>query len=208
MNTDLFSSKTPRGRHHTKILPFRDRKVRVDVAIAPMLSKMWKLNINTFSSCQANCSFICDHKMKAHPKDENGMQHFEKIPGKNCRNNIWLAFETCGDLERLLNVVAEYDEKDGSMYHKMGCDRFINRNDHRTQYTPKDAWQYHFYMGNAGVQGHWGRPMWGTKRSTQECWIEDGCEENNFVIQPQLTFPQKHLQYVESRLDLALGQKK
>lgn len=79
----------------------------------------------------------------------------------------------------------------------MGCER---------KERPLDAWIMKACPDNRGIIGHWERPTYGNKRSSQMMWIDDGCERNNFVLMPHLTFPRKHLSYVEGRITIALGE--
>lgn len=183
-------------RHLYKTLKFNGEKVRIDEEIAPLLSKMWKLGINTNACCQAHCRFECKHKVKVHP-EKDGRTFFETIRNKNCLSHIWISFDTAFDVEMFYNYVAEYVKNDiGTMYG------FING--YNQKEYPNDVWRMIFIPRNYGVERHFGRPTFNGKRSTQEMWMEDGCKKNDFVMNPQLTFPRKHLQYVEERLDLAL----
>lgn len=194
--------------HKTKLLTYKGRKVRIDVKIAPLLSKLWKLGIQTTNSCQADCSFLCKHKYVT-SKTKDGSEFDEPIRTKHCQNSVWLCFESSKDVEKLYNIVAEYTDKRGdeAMYHKMSADRFVRTSESNFRGSP-DGWSFIFFMRNAGVKGHFGRPTRNKKRSTYLMWMEDGCKKNNFVIEPQLTFPHKHLSYVEDKLDLALAKKK
>lgn len=194
------------GRHPFKWMTYNDKKVRIDKEIAPLLSKMWALGIHTTNSCQEQCNFTCKHKYKV---IKYKTYSFNKpIKTKNCNNSIWLAFESTKDVEKLYNIVAEYEPNDdNSMYGKMSCDRFVQTGQTRFKQA-SDGWTFSFCMTNEGVDGHWGRPKFGNKKSTQEMWIKDGCKKCKFVIQPQITFPKIHLQYVEDRLDLALKRKR
>lgn len=188
-------------RHKAKLLNYQGYKVRIDEEIAPLFTKLWKFGINTVSSCQAHCSFKCNHKVIKHPVDENGLQYFESIPTKHCGECIWIVFDTANDVERFYNYVAEYTkEYKNTMYS------YINGWCYKEY--PRDIWTLYFRPRNAGIVGHWGRPKWGNKRSTKEHWVEDKCKKNNFIMQPQLTFPRKHLIYVEQRLQLALDKKR
>src|SRR5271166_182818 len=195
-------------QHKYTTLTFRKQKVHIDKDIAPMVSKMWKLGINTTNSCQAQCSFVCKHKVKVHPKNKHGTQFFETIETKSCNNNVWLAFESSADVELLYNIVAEYDNDDdhfnNGMYHKMSCDRFVQTAEAKYRH-PVDGWAFGFLMSNTGVNYRHGYRKWGSTGSKILCRIPTGCKKNNFVIQPQITFPRAHMSYVESRLDLALN---
>lgn len=195
------------GRHHFKWMKYDGRNVAIDKDIAVLLSKMWRLGIHTTNSCQASCSFVCKHKVKW-KKDKLGY-YSQKIKTKNCDNNIWIAFDSVKDIERFYNIVAEYvnhhnNDYDSSMYHRMGCDLFVQTNDVRAL----DGWCFSFYMCNRGTYGHWGRPTRSGKRSTYTMWVEEGCDKNHFVIEPQITIPHTHLKFVEEKLDSALKQKK
>ncbi len=178
-------------RHPFKWLIYNGERIPIDRDIVPLIAGIWKLGIKTTSCCQAHCSLVCNHKRNS---------RYEIIPTKHCHDNVWIAFETVKDMERLFDVVAQYDDSDGSMYDLMSCDNSMS---YRKK-QPKDCWAFDFYMRNDGVKGHWGRPIINGKRSSQQLWIDDGCEENGFVVQPQLTFPRKHLSYVEERIKLAL----
>jgi len=199
---------TKDGRHRFKWKTYDGEKIRIDRQIAPLLEKMWALGIRTTNCCQASCNFNCNHKIKAHPVDEDGCQFFETIETKDCYNNIWIAFESARELEKFYNIVAEYSEKDESMYHLMSCDRQLyTKGQKRSKYRSKDSWAFIFIFFNNGVKGHFGRPVENGKRLSYNVWIEDGCDHNDFVLSPQITFPQKHLAYVEQRLNLALAKK-
>ena len=194
-------------RHPFKWMTFKGAKVKIDRDIAPLLAKMWELDINTTNSCQAHCNFACKHKHKI-KKDKYG-SYYGIVPTKNCFNCVWLSFSSCKDVEKFYNIVAEYtsDKNDNNMYSKMCCDRGLTTGQNRFRRAP-DGWAFSFLMSNEGVNGHWGRPMWRGKRSTQEMWIEDGCDKNDFVIMPQITFPRAHMKYIEAKLDQAIKQKR
>jgi hypothetical protein len=198
---------TAQKRHKFKWLTYKGKRIRIDQEIAPLLSKMWELGINTKGCCQATCHFCCNHKWKS-SKTKDGFAHYELIETKNCYDSVWLAFESMKDLERLFNSVAEYSQERNSMYHLMNCDCVVRTPDKKGYKVWPDSWAFIFYMSNQGVYGHWGRPTWAKgQRSTQILWIEDGCKKNDFVMQPQITFPRKHIPYVEERLQLALDAK-
>jgi hypothetical protein len=200
--------KTKDGRHKFKWRIYDGRKVRIDEELAPILDKMWKLGIRTTNCCQQHCSFACGHKHNV-KKMKDGSEYFKVIRTKRCGKDVWIVFESCKDVERLYNIVAEYDSSynDETMYNKMSAGRFIQTG--ATKYRSSiEGWAFSFFMNNHGVEGHWGRPTFNGKRSTREMWIDDGCEKNDFVIQPQITFPRKHLKYVEQRLTLALSNRK
>lgn len=193
---------TKAGRHKAKLLTYNGRKVRIDEEIAPLLSNMWKLGIRTSNSCQENCSFKCNHKYKIHP-EKDGTTYQETLWTKSCLNCVWLVFEHALDAELFYNIVAEYvpaDKDDGTMYADIQGYNWKKR--------PGDVWTLNCYARNYGVEGHFGRPKWGNKRSTCEMWMEDGCKKNMFIIQPQLTFPRKHLAYVEGKIKEALKAKR
>jgi hypothetical protein len=176
-------------------MTYQGHKIRIDRDIAPLLSLMWEAGIQTTGSCQAHCNFTCKHKYEV-SKTDDGYEYWKPIPTKHCHDCIWLAFESCRDVELLYNIVAEYKT---TMYRTMGCDLFISTG--QTRYKrPLDGWSFSFYMGNEGVKGHFGRPTFKGKRSTQLMWMEDGCEQNNFVISPQITFPRAHMAHVEKKL--------
>jgi hypothetical protein len=198
---------TDRKRHPFKWVKYKNQNIRIDKDIVSLLSKMWKLGINTTNSCQALCNFTCNHKYEV-ISDKDG-DYYSVIETKHCLNNIWLCFESVRDVEKLYNIVAEYtsERSDEAMYHKMSCDRALQTGQTKFRHS-KDGWAFCFHMANHGVFGHWGRPKWRGKRSTVEMWMEDGCGKNNFVLEPQITFPRSHLEYVESKLDQALKKKK
>lgn len=199
---------TKDGRHPFKWLTFDGRKVRIDEDIAPLLSKMWKLGIRTTNSCQAQCNFVCKHKYKT-IKYKNGTSFTSHNKTKTCYNSVWLAFETVSDIELFYNIVSEYHpDDDNSMYSKMSCDRFVPTGPSNKYRHGTEGWSFHFLMSNVGTKGHWGRPNWGGKRSTVQMWIEDGCDKCEFILQPQITFPRTHIEYVEGRLNQALKRKK
>jgi len=183
--------------HKYKRLEHHGRKIAIDVNIVSLISKLWALGIETTSSCQDSCRLYCKHKFKL----KNGI--FQKVKTKSCYNHIWIAFASANDLEKFLNLTAEYHGSDQSMYAQMGCDRFPS-----AKYIYKDHWDYGFFICNNGVELKIQRPTINGKRLTYSVVVDIGCTKNNFVIKPQFTFPKEHLSYVEGKLDQALKVKK
>lgn len=184
--------KNKDGRHPFKWMRYNRRNIRIDRDIVPLISKMWEAGIGTTNSCQEHCSLDCPHKYKVIRNVHT------PIRTKHCLNSVWIAFESSSDLELLFNIVAEYApyDKDDAMYHKMRADRFVD-----SRKMIPNNWAFSFLLSNLGVEGHFGRPTFNGKRSTQEMWIEDGCKKNNFRLQPQITIPKIHVPYVVARLD-------
>lgn len=187
-----------RSRHPYKWFVYNGRNIRIDKEIAPLISKMWKLGILTISSCQAVCSFNCIHKNINKLNKKTKEIHTTIIPTKHCYNNVWIAFDSCLDIELFYDIVAKYDSKNDSMYSKIKNFSFFKKK------FISENWSCIFPIKNLGIKGHWGRPTINGKRLSSQVWIEDRCKKNDFCIQPQLTFPRKHLPYVEERLDLAI----
>jgi len=184
-------------RHKYKILKYKNKKIPIDEEIALLFSNLWKLDILTNGSCQAVCNFRCKHKIKEYSPDKDGLIYLEKIKTKHCNDCVWISFVSTQDIETFLNYVAEYGTE---MY---SCVLGLNSKNY-----PHDIWSTAYFPDNYGIKGHWGKPYFKNgKRSTQQLWIEDGCKKNNFIIQPQLTFPRIHLPYVEEKIQLALSKK-
>jgi len=192
MTQKQFKKQNKDGKHPFKWLLWRENKVRVDKEIAPLISNLWKLGINTLNSCQAHCSFNCDHKWN---------QFRDKIiPTGHCDNNVWIVFETAKDYQKFLNIVANYNEK--KMYEHIIYSYFSPK-----KYDP-NRWATQFFMENLGVEGEWKRPYFNKKRVEYQMFVETGCGKNNFNTQVQLTFPQKHLEYVEKKINSVLKEEK
>jgi hypothetical protein len=183
-------------RHPFKWKIYNGSKIRIDMDIVSILEKMWKLGIKTNNSCQAHCKFSCNHKWKIH-KYKNGSTYDECIRTPNCYSNVWISFDTSKDLEKFYNYLAVYNTP---MYKQMNCDRFVGHS--------KEGWEFSFLLRNHGVKGHFGRPMHKNKRLSFNVWIEDGCDNNDFIISPQISFPRIDLPYVEERLQLAINKKR
>lgn len=203
MKSKKDNTVTKDGRHKAKILTYDGVKVRIDKEIAPLLSNMWKMGIRTVNSCQAHCSFKCDHKIKKHPKDKEGYTFYESLWTDHCQDCIWLVFEHALDIELFYNIVAEYlpyEKEAGTMYaHIQG---------HDFKKNPRDVWSVQSSMRNYGVEGHFDYGMSPSgKREKYKTWHEDSCKNNIFILQPQLTFPRKHLAYVEAKIKEALKTK-
>jgi len=190
-------TKTKDGRHHFKWMTYQGKKIRIDKDIAPLMTLLWRFGIETTNSCHAMCRLNCTHKYVKRMDPKYGDMVMYPIKEEHCGQYAWLVFNSVADLEHLFNLVAEYGTE---MYDLMGCGgHLLGRG--KTRYkVPLDKWIYSFNLENRGVQGHWGRPMINGKRSTQEMWTDDGCEENQFVLTPQVTFPRKHIAYLVQRL--------
>jgi predicted transposase YbfD/YdcC len=190
--------------HKYKWMYYKDSKVRIDRDIAPLLSKMWELGIETYNACQAMCSRSCKHTKKVKKyKDGTSLSYHTKT--KHCYDRVWIAFESARALEKFLNIVSVYEKNsDGSMYdHIQG----YSAHEH-----PHDAWASLLVLENLGIQYHEERTpipkrWWKRNSKTYGCIVEDGCKKNNFRVAPQLWFPRKHLVYVEERLQLAIDKK-
>lgn len=198
--------KNKDGSHKFKWRTYKGNKVRIDEDLVSLIDSMWALGIGTTNCCQEQCSFNCAHLYK-YKKYKNGTTHSSIIATKHCYDNVWMCFETAKDAEKFYNIVAEYipdsckDENKSSMYNLMSCDRGVGDTYKK---AGTDRWAWHFLLRNYGVEGHFGRPTYKGKRETYDMWIEDGCKENDFILSPQITFPRKHLKYVEDRLQLAV----
>lgn len=194
----IISKKRP---HPYKIVNYKGNKIRIDKGILSLLTKMWKLGIVTTNSCQSFCSFSCNHKRKIIKNKKYG-KYSKIITTRNCRNNIWIVFNSIKDLEKFYNYVAEYYPVDNKMYSNMHCDLAFF---HNKKSKDLDSWSMVCSMDNDGVYGHTEKSMCWGKKSLM--FVEDGCKKNKFVVRPQLTIPHKHLAYVEARLQLALDKK-
>ena len=65
-----------------------------------------------------------------------------------------------------------------------------------------NKWTIKVFMDNAGIQGKWKRIKIGGKKL--HMWVHDELTKNNFILQPQLTFPRTSLPFVEKQIQLAL----
>lgn len=198
-NTEVnkFKIKNKNGSHPCKILNNNGERVRIDAQIAKFINLCWKLGIKTIGSCQDHCSFRCIHKWKKQ-KFKDGTAHYEKIITKKCHKHIWVVFESHEDYCRLLNTVAVYEKAERgklSMYDLMSG---VGEN---------DRWDTLMTMANDGVKYQWKKICGGEvnnfKRFLARCDV--GCGKNNFKVEIQLTFPQKHLALVEERLQQAVS---
>jgi len=173
--------KTKDGRHKFKWMKYNGNNIRIDIELANIISMMWKLGINTTNCCQTHCSFNCNHKYKIIKDGE--LTHYKKILTKECDTYSWICFESARDIELFYNCIAINSES----------------------FPDRLSWVIFADMNNHGVIYHIGRPTINGVREKQDQWIEDGCKENNFQMQPQLTFPKKHIKLIESLLELKLS---
>lgn len=192
--------------HKSKTLKFDGYNVRIDAEIAPLLSKLWKLGIRTTSCCQAVCSKKCKHK-KIIKTYRDGSKLHTHTKTKHCYNRVWVCFESATDLQNFYNIVAEYvldKDDEGTMY------AFING--WGSKKFEQDVWEVSPCIFNRGVETKIIRVpaslALGVKTKTIGVFKDVACEKNYFSFEPQLRFPRKHLDYVESRLDLALKKQK
>jgi len=187
--------------HSYKWLVYKGNKVRIDREIASLISNLWELGIGTTNSCQASCSYKCDHKWKIF-KYKDGSELFKKIKSRYCHDQVWICFDGARSYEKFLNVVAVYEDKPGGMYeHIQG---------HTIKSHPHNVWTVTTYIENTGIILREERqPVVKSDnlpkhRKTVGVYVEDGCKKNNFKIMPQLHFPRKHISYVEQKLKEAL----
>src|SRR5271167_696960 len=104
--------------HKGKMLDYRGRKVKIDAEIVPLISKLWRLEIDTQSSCQAICDYHCKHKVSVEKK---GKWTIDTIVSRNpnCFDRIWIMFPAAEDFCRFLDFVAVYDTGKRSMYQSI-----------------------------------------------------------------------------------------
>lgn len=81
-------SATPESRRHaTLVVKVGDQKEEIDEMIAPLIRELWIAGISTAMSCQ-----------------------------EEYRETAWIEFHFIDELERFLNIVAEYDAGGHSLY--------------------------------------------------------------------------------------------
>ncbi len=189
--------------HKLKWMTYQGEKVRIDREIAPLLAKMWELGIKTQSCCQAHCKYSCKHKCTAEKLESGTISFTISKDSKDCKQYVWILFHSMADYEKLLNVVAEYDQGWHSMYAQITGSAGHNQGVRWVRHP--DNWEMSPTHHNDGAYGHWGSET--EDGETFECWNEDGCKKNKFRIQPHLYFPRKHLPYVEEKLQLVINKR-
>jgi hypothetical protein len=204
------------SRHPFKWMMYGGQKVRIDKEISNLLAGMWRLNIGTINSCQAVCSQHCSHKTKI-KYSKSGEVLFDHNKTKSCYDRIWIAFDNSKSLERFLNIISKYEktqEDKVNMYDLIvGCaGKNILKNGKFDYWKPdSNNWEYNYPLINQGVLMCERK----IKNSFQNLggpkyiyiWEEGACKNNNFKVQPQVTFPRKHLSYVEEKIKLFLKKK-
>ncbi|MFO0802851.1 MAG: hypothetical protein U0791_06975 [Gemmataceae bacterium] len=93
-------SATPESRRHaTLVVKVGDQKEEIDEMIAPLIRELWIAGISTAMSCQ-----------------------------EEYRETAWIEFHFIDELERFLNIVAEYDAGGHSLYARIaghGCSHAV-----------------------------------------------------------------------------------
>lgn len=78
-------------KHKTTTVSVNGISAEIDKKIAPLIKRLWELDINTFNSCENN------------------------VP----EGWVWIEFESAIHAEDFLNIVAEYDEDRNSLYNRI-----------------------------------------------------------------------------------------
>lgn len=164
--------------HRFKWMIHKGEKIRIDRKIAPLISELWRLGINTVGSCEDYCNLFCPHKWKN--KVIDGEKVIAKVKTPQCYQNVWLVFEKARDLEKFYNLLLEFDTDGNSQYEKVL---------YQTGFD-SDSWSVRYSIVNYGVYGE----------VRDKIFHETGCKKNKFVVQPQLTFPTKQLSSVLEKL--------
>jgi hypothetical protein len=207
---------TKSGRHHFKWLNHQGQKIRIDRDIAPLLTEMWALGIQTTNSCQGVCSTKCKHKLKI-KKLKGGNTLFDKVLTPECRSYVWIAFQSAKDMERFYNLVAVYEKQERdqpvNMYAIINgwAGKDVKRNGKFVRWERHpDNWEVVNHMPNNGIRGHEEKGVNNIpgKPKFFLYWEEDDCSQNDFRMEPQVKFPRKHLQYVMERLQVANSKRK
>ena len=190
--------------HKTKSIEFNGELIEIDEKIAPLILKMWKLGIITNGCCQSHCRPHCNHKWKKIEYDDNST-YYKKILTRDCHKYIWISFNHAVDIEKFYNYVGEYNERYDSMYSKMHGQCYKGRN-------KNSNWILDILPINRGekkiiIREPASKADCMAKGAFVERYESIGCNNNKFNMMIQLSFPKRHLAYVEKRLDLALSRK-
>ena len=165
-------------KHRFKWMYHKGEKIRIDRKIAPLMSELWRLGINTISSCEDYCNLLCPHKWEDRMIDGEKISAVVKTP--HCKKNVWLVFEKARDLEKFYNLLLEFDTDYDSAYEKIL---------YQSKFDP-DNWAVRYSVVNHGVHG----------KVRGRIFYETGCKKNKFCVQPQLTFPTKQLPSILEKL--------
>lgn len=106
-------SDVKRSSQHKQVrIQVGDYEADVDEELAPLIEQLWRAGLRTVLSCQEN------------------------RPGV-----AWIMFATQDDLCRFLDIVAEYDPEDGSLYRRVS---------QRTS-AEEGCWEYDLHLEDAAV---------------------------------------------------------
>lgn len=95
--------RKPSDRRHAAVaVQVGERREEIDEAIAPLIEALWRAGIPTLMSCQ------------------------ETKPG-----TAWIEFEDLKHLRQFLNLVAQYEEGDDSLYDRISHELIIPQRPHR-----------------------------------------------------------------------------
>ncbi len=165
--------------HRGTFIKFDNFNIKIDKKLCGLINNLWELGIRTVSSCEGSCGFLCKHKWKQKRNKKESYSYHTVT--KQCYTYVWLVFEQIKDYEKFLNIVCDYNDP---IYNNI-----LERAEKKYQ---KDNWSIRVLHENYGVKYR--------TNKAKDLWIEDGCVKNNIIMKLQLTFPQKHLSYVEKRI--------
>lgn len=77
--------------HKARLIKWKDQEAEIDIEIADLILNLWKLELDTFNSCQ------------------------DDVP----RGFVWIQFASAYDAEMFLNYVSEYSEEPNSVYGRI-----------------------------------------------------------------------------------------
>lgn len=109
-----FQRRTPvYGLHRRRMLYNYGRRIPVDEMIAPLISTLWDLNINTGGCCQGSCQGCCDRHhgiMRKRHMTRDGYRMFKvRKRLRVCDESVSLSFDVAGAREFKRLVLAGED---------------------------------------------------------------------------------------------------
>lgn len=171
--------------HKQKFVWISGKRILIDEDIAPLIGGLSSLDIQTVSSCQADCGGVCRRKHRIISiKDEihrnKPGKMFEHHMPKLCRESVWIVFWTAEDAAKFMNIVYNRSDPPKLRDQMQGSGA---KNSH--------AWNWYCRAMNINDLRY---------RDHRGYWVGKAPKKDKFDFFVHLTFPRAHLSLVTERI--------
>ena len=95
-------------KHSVYYIKYGKEKIAIDRKIAPLIRRLWELNIKTYNSCQAGCGGWCHRSHPYLKTDKDGYAIYKS--NKICNSSIWISFPSVKEAKKFASLILKISE--------------------------------------------------------------------------------------------------